>query len=370
MPKIPFVDLNASLDEEVKHDLAAASERVIARGHFILGQEVTAFEEEFADYVGARHCIGVGNGLDALRLALSAAGVGPGDEVIVPSNTYIATWLAVSAVGARPVPVEPDESTYNMDAGGIEAALTARTKAILPVHLYGQPADMSAINGIAHRHGLVVIDDCAQAHGARYKTKRVGALCNASAWSFYPTKNLGALGDGGAITTDDHELAEQLRLLRNYGSASRGANTVRGWNSRLDEIQAAFLRVKLKHLDGWNSKRSHIAGLYLKTMEGLPATLPFVPDWAEPAWHLFVIRLKDRNAIRARLAEIGVETLIHYPVAPHLQPAYSELGLGPGSLPIAERLHDEILSLPIGPHLSDNQVSSVAEALKKAVECS
>lgn len=367
MRTVPFLDLKPSLDS-VRAELDAAHARVLERGWLILGPEVEAFEAEFAAYAGAKYCIGVGNGLDALRLSLEAADIGPSDDVIVPSNTYIATWLAVSAVGAQPVPVEPVETTYNIDASRIEEAITGNTKAILPVHFYGQPADMDAILAIARERELKVIDDCAQAHGARYKGNRVGALCNASAWSFYPTKNLGALGDGGAVTTDDADLAERLRLLRNYGTVGHGSNTVRGWNSRLDELQAAFLRVNLGHLDDWNRRRSEIASTYIDALGDLPVTLPDVPEWAEPSWHLFVVRVQKRDKIQAHLAEQGIETLVHYPIAPHLQLAYADLALGPGSLPISERLHDEVLSLPIGAHMDDNQVLSVVEAFKAILQ--
>lgn len=368
MPTVPFLDLKADL-EPLRRELDAAQARVLDRGNLILGPEVEAFEAEFAAYVGANYCVGVGNGFDALRLSLLGADLNAGDDVIVPSNTYIATWLAISAIGAHPVPVEPDPATFNIDPSLIGAAITERTKAVLPVHLYGHPVDMDPVIEIAGEYQLATIDDCAQAHGARYKTRLIGSLCDASAWSFYPTKNLGALGDGGAITTDDAALAERLRRLRNYGSAARGTNDEIGWNSRLDEIQAAFLRVKLKHLDENNRRRAEIAAFYLSALDGLPVKLPSIAAWADPAWHLFVIRAEDRDGLRGRLADRGVETFIHYPVAPHLQPAYRDLALTPGSLPISELLHTEVLSLPLGPHMKDNQVEFVVDALKDALTC-
>jgi len=307
--------------------------------------------------------VGVGNGLDALHLALRALGVGQGDEVLVPSNTYIATWLAVSYAGAVPVPVEPDERTYNIDPEKLEAAITDRTRAIIPVHLYGQPADMDPILEVARKHNLWVLEDAAQAHGACYKGKRVGGLGDIAGWSFYPGKNLGAFGDGGAVTTNNDELADRVRVLRNYGSRTKYFNEVRGFNSRLDEIQAAVLRVKLKHLDEWNRRRRHIAELYRRELEGCDLILPYVPEWAEPAYHLFVVRSGQRDALQQYLETQGIGTLIHYPVPPHLQQAYCEIGLAAGTLPISERIHQEVLSLPIGPHVTEAQVETVTRAV-------
>jgi dTDP-4-amino-4,6-dideoxygalactose transaminase len=284
MMSVPFLDLKAGYTE-LQPEIDAAIKRVLESGWYILGEEVNIFEQEYAAYCEAKHCVGVANGLDALHLALLALGVGAGDEVIVPSNTYIATWLAVSQCGATPVPVEPDAATYNIDPARIEAVITPRTKVILPVHLYGQPADMDPILSIARKHGLKVLEDGAQAHGARYKGKKVGAHGDVVAWSFYPGKNLGAYGDGGAITTDDAEIAERIRVLRNYGSSVKYVNEVKGFNSRLDPLQAAALRVKLKKLDEWNKRRTVVAQRYQTELADAGLSLPFVPVWAEPAWH-------------------------------------------------------------------------------------
>ena len=362
--KVPFLDLTAPY-EELKTGLDEAYFRFMRSGWYVLGQEVEAFEREFADYCGAKHCVGVGNGLEALRLILSAYGITTGDEVIVPSNTYIATWLAVSYAGATPVPVEPDPKTYNLDPDRIEAAITPRTKAIMPVHLYGQPADMDPIMSIARNHGLKVIEDNAQAQGARYKGRRTGALGDAAGNSFYPGKNLGALGDAGAVTTDDAALADQVRLLRNYGSKKKYYNDRKGYNSRLDELQAAFLRVKLKKLDEWNGRRRALAAQYLAGFpDGAGLTRPFVPEWAEPACHLFVVRHPARDALQQGLTEGGIGTLIHYPVPPHLSGAYADSGWLRGTFPIAEQLADTVLSLPMGPHLSTEQAGMVLAEIR------
>jgi dTDP-4-amino-4,6-dideoxygalactose transaminase len=361
--EILFLDLRATY-LEIKDELDAACQRVMNSGWYILGEEVTAFEREFAQYCGTKHCVGVANGLEALQLILKACGLETGDEVIVPSNTYIATWLAVSNAGATVVPVEPDPRTYNLDPGRVEAAITRKTKAILPVHLYGQPADMDPINDIARRHGLKVIEDAAQAHGARYRDRRVGSLGDAAGWSFYPTKNLGAYGDAGAVTTDDDGLADRIRLLRNYGSKSKYYNEERGINSRLDELQAAMLRVRLKHLDEWNSRRSRIAAKYLEGLRQTELMLPVVCEGADPVWHLFVIRSNRRDELQRYLKSQGVNTLVHYPVPPHLQKAYGEMALASGSAPIAEAIHREVLSLPIGPHLSDSAAAQVVDAAR------
>lgn len=347
---IPFLDLKAPY-LELKEEIDGAISRVLNSGWYIGGPEVDAFEAEFAAYCQANHAIGVANGLDALHLALQAMDVGPGDEVIVPSNTYIATWLAVSQCGATPVPVEPVEATYNIDPDLIEAAITPRTKVILPVHLYGQPADMDPILAIARKHGLRVLEDGAQAHGARYKGQRLGAHGDAVAWSFYPGKNLGAMGDGGAVTTNDPDIADRIRVLRNYGSRVKYVNEVKGFNSRLDPIQAAVLRVKLQHLDEWNGRRTALAQQYLDGLAGSGLVLPHVPQWAEPVWHLYIVATPNRGATQERLAEAGIGTLIHYPIPPHMQAAYTELGLQPDLLPLARRLAQEVLSLPIGPHM-------------------
>lgn len=359
---IPFLDLKAP-HVELREKIAAAIERVVSSGWYILGPEVEAFEAEYATYCEAPYCVSLANGLDALHLALRALGVGPGDEVIVPSNTYIATWLAVSQCGATPVPVEPLEGTYNINPSLIEAAITPRTKVILPVHLYGQPVDMDPILSIARRHGLKVLEDGAQAHGARYKGRRIGAHGDVVAWSFYPGKNLGALGDGGAITTSDPDVADRIRVLRNYGSRVKYVNEVQGYNSRLDPIHAAVLRVKLAHLDEWNARRSFIARLYLDGLSSSSLILPMVPDWAEPAWHLFVVRHPQRDALQKQLADFGIGSLIHYPIPPHKQQAYENIGFAQQSFPLASRIADEVLSLPIGPHLQVEQARAVVAAL-------
>jgi dTDP-4-amino-4,6-dideoxygalactose transaminase len=363
---IKFLDLAASY-RELKPEIDAAIARSLASGWYIGGPEVEAFETSFANYCEASYCIGVGNGLDALHLALRAMSVGPGDEVIVSSNTYIATWLAVTMVGATLVPVEPDPGTCNLNPALVGAAITSRTKVILPTHLYGQSADLDPLLDLCRTHGLKLLEDGAQAHGARYKGKRLGGHGDAVAWSFYPGKNLGALGDGGAVTTNDPELARRVRMLGNYGSNLKYVNEVQGVNSRLDPIQAAVLSVKLDYLDEWNERRRRIAARYADALAGLPLTLPVVPNWADPAWHLFVVRSPDRDALAAKLAEAGVQTLIHYPIPPHRQQAYVAMGLAEGSLPVAARLAQEVLSLPIGPHLSDGDVEQVIAAVQAAV---
>jgi len=365
---VPFLDFVGPY-AELKAELDAAYFRFMRSAWYVLGREVEAFEQEFATYCGVKHCVGVGNGLDALHLILRAYGIGAGDEVIVPSNTYIATWLAVSYSGAVPVPVESDPQTFNLDPDRIEAAITRRTKAIIPVHLYGQPADMDPINGIARKHGLKVIEDNAQAQGARYKGRRTGSLGDAAGTSFYPGKNLGAFGDGGAITTNDAALDDRVRTLRNYGSKKKYYNEVKGFNSRLDELQAAFLRVKLKKLDEWNDRRRRLAALYLTELGGAEnLTLPFVPEWAEPAWHLFVVRHPKRDALQQKLAAAGIGTLIHYPVPPHLSGAYAADKRLRGHLPIAEALSHTVLSLPMGPHLTVEQAELVIGEVHDAIE--
>lgn len=350
--RIPFLDLKAPY-AELKSEMDNVCARVMESGWFVQGPEGKAFETEFARYCEVEHCVGVGNGLDALHLILRALEIGPGDEVIVPANTYIATWLAVTHAGAKPVPVEPDERTCNLDAARLEEVINSRTRAIIAVHLYGQPADIGAIKEVAAPYGIKVIEDAAQAHGARYCGKRTGGLADAAAFSFYPGKNLGALGDAGAITTNDKQLAERVRVISNYGSRAKYYNEVKGANSRLDELQAALLRIKLAKLDEWNERRRKTAAYYLQTLEGVPdLTLPFVPDYADPVWHLFVVSHPGRKSLQKHLTEAGVGTLIHYPVPPHLQAAYAELNLPPGTFPISERMANEVLSLPMGPHLS------------------
>lgn len=356
---VPFVDL-AKAQAEIRAELDAAYSRVADRAWYILGEEVAAFEQEFATYCGAKHCIGVGNGLDALHLILRAADIGPGDEVIVPSNTYIATWLAVIYAGAAPVPVEPDPRTHNVDPARLEAAITARTRAIMPVHLYGQTANMDPICAVARRHGLLVVEDAAQAHGASYKGRRAGTLGDAAGFSFYPTKNLGALGDGGAVTTDDDNLAMRIRRLRNYGSTTKYVHVEGGWNSRLDDLQAAFLRVKLRHLNTWNDRRRAVASAYMEQLCDTDLILPYVPDWAEPVWHVFVVRSRERDILQRRLGAAEIGTLVHYPIPPHLQTACQSLGIEAGTLPLAELLAGEVLSLPISPVHTLDDVRTVA----------
>ena len=362
MSSVCFLDLGAAYCE-LKTEIDAAVARVLGSGWYLLGSELEAFEAEYADYTGARYCIGVGNGLDALHLTLLAMGIGPGDEVLVPSNTYIATWLAVSQTGATPVPVEPDELTYNIDHQRIEEAITSRTRAILPVHLYGQPADMTPILACAEKHGLKVLADGAQAHGARYRDAAIGGLGDATAWSFYPGKNLGAFGDGGAVTTDDEELAERIRILRNYGSRVKYVNEVQGYNSRLDEIQAAILRVKMRYMDTWNARRTRIAATYSEALSECGLTLPTVPDEVDPVWHLYVVQHPNRDSLQRDLQARGIQTLIHYPIPPHLQQAYKELGWSVGSFPLAESIANSVLSLPIGPHLSVEQQEKVIKTI-------
>jgi dTDP-4-amino-4,6-dideoxygalactose transaminase len=363
--KVLFLDFVGPY-AELRPELDAAYERFMLSAWYVLGKELEAFELEYAGFCESKYCVGVANGLDALHLLLRAYDIGAGDEVIVPSNTYIATWLAVSQVGAMPVPVEPDAKTFNLDPSRLAAALTSRTKAIMPVHLYGQPADIDPIMAFARQHGLKVIEDNAQSQGARYKGRRTGSLGDAAGHSFYPGKNLGAFGEAGAITTDDAALADRVRMLRNYGSKKKYYNEVKGYNSRLDELQAAFLRVKLKKLDEWNKRRAAIAKIYLEKLVGVEGLqLPFVPDWAEPVWHLFVVRHSQRDRLQEQLTAAGVGTMIHYPVPPHLSGAYVGDGWSPGSFLIAENLAATVLSLPIGPHLSKEQTDIVVSEMRR-----
>jgi len=363
MKKIPFLDLGQTY-RELKAELDIAVQRVLNSGRYIQGEELEAFEAEFAAYCGAGYCVGVGNGLDALHLILRAYGIGPGAEVIVPAHTFIATWLAVTYAGAKPVPVEArDDAAYTISPELIKAAITSKTRAIIPVHLYGRPADMAPIMHIAAKHGLKVIEDAAQAHGARYQGRRTGSLGNAAAFSFYPAKNLGAYGDGGAITTADGKLAAKLRALRNYGSSAKYVHDLIGLNSRLDPLQAAILRVKLRHLDEWNARRLSLVECYRHNLAESDVTLPDVSAGYESVFHLFVIRTPHRDKLQAGLKEAGIETLIHYPLPPHKQGAYSSMrGL---HLPIAERLAGEVLSLPLGPHLSSGEVEEVAHHITR-----
>lgn len=365
--KLPFLDVK-SINTRQVDEFSKALNRVLNSGWLILGEETASFEAEFSKFCGVGNCVGVGNGLEALHLVLKAWEIGEGDEVIVPSNTYIATWLAVSQVGAKPVPVEPDISTYNINPELIEAAITPRTRAVIPVHLYGQTASMEDIMAIAHRHGLKVLEDGAQAHGAALNNGRAGALGHAAAFSFYPGKNLGALGDGGAVTTNDSELADKIRALRNYGSHIKYHNEVRGYNSRLDELQSAFLRAKLPLLDSDNAHRAEIAARYSEGLSGLDGlTLPEVGAGCEHVWHLYVVRHAKRDTLQKRLGELGIGTMIHYPIPPHMQPAYKDLGIPEGAFPISEKIHREVLSLPMGPTMTQEEASAVITAVRQAV---
>ena len=363
MIKVPFLDVGAAY-RELKSEIDSAVLRTMNSGWYILGDEVEAFEKEYASFCGVRNCVAVGNGLDALVLSLRAMNIGVGDEVIVPANTFIATLLAVSQVGAMPVLVEADDDTFNLNPMLVEQAITTKCKAIIPVHLYGQPADLEPLLAIAKRHGLQILEDAAQAQGAGYYGKRIGGHGNAVSWSFYPGKNLGALGDGGAITTNDDNLACELRKLRNYGSSKKYVHELKGVNSRLDPLQAAVLREKLKVLAEWNLRRGKIAERYLAEFAKLDLRLPIVPKWADPVWHLFVVRSSQRDAIQEKLEKLGVQTQIHYPIPPHLQDAYAELGYEEGSFPIAEKMANEVFSLPVGPQMSDEQVEQVVMAVK------
>ncbi|MGP1717887.1 MAG: DegT/DnrJ/EryC1/StrS family aminotransferase [Methylophilus sp.] len=359
---IPFLDLKAAYDA-LGAELDEAVLRAARSGWYVGGPEVERFEQAFARYTQSQYCVGVGNGLDALTLALRALEVGEGDEVIVPSNTFIATWLAVSAVGATPIPVEPSFGSSVIDAEAIAEKLSPRTKVIMPVHLHGIPADMHAICALARKHGLFVVEDAAQAHGAEVRQQRIGAHGDVVAWSFYPGKNLGALGDGGAVTTNDAELAKRIRRLGNYGSSVKYYNEVLGVNSRLDPIQAAVLSVKLTHLDEWNQRRRQIAQHYMHALSGLPLRLPQAPDWATPVWHLFVVATEQRDALQSALQAQGIQTLIHYPVPPHQQQAYSNsVGM---HLPQAENDARQVLSLPIGPQLAQSDVERVVDAIHR-----
>lgn len=366
MNLIPFLDLKA-INLSYQKELDSTFSRVLDSGWYVLGGEVSSFESEFSAYCGANFCVGVGNGLEAMHLILRAWGVGPGDEVIVPSNTYIATWLAVNYVGARPVPVEPDQN-FNIDPLKIEQKITKNTKAIIAVHLYGHPASMDCICRIAKSRGLKVLEDAAQAHGALYKGRRVGSLGDAAAFSFYPGKNLGALGDGGCVTTSDPVLADKIRSLRNYGSHVKYQNEFIGFNSRLDELQAAFLREKLPYLDRDNGRRKLIAEFYLNELNDLSRiTPPAVSNDVSPVWHLFVIRNAKRDQLQKRLTELGVGTMVHYPIPPHLQKAYEPMGWLKGAFPISEAIHSEVLSLPMGPTMTLENAQEVVRRLKLAV---
>jgi dTDP-3-amino-3,4,6-trideoxy-alpha-D-glucose transaminase len=382
-PSVRFLDLLAA-HAELDGALERAAARVIASGAYVLGPELERFEAAFAQEVGATHCVGVGSGLNAISLALSARGVGAGDEVIVPGHTFIATWLAVSRIGAVPVPVDATPDGFNLDPDAVCAAIGPRTAAIVPVHLYGEPAPLRPLRALAERHGLALIDDAAQAHGARLEGRAIGAGTDASAWSFYPGKNLGALGDAGAVTTNDAELAARLRRLRNYGSQEKYVHVEQGTNSRLDELQAALLSVKLPRLGAWNARRRAIGGRYSNGLAGLPlrlpngtdaATAPAAPQAAgspgaetEHVFHLYVLRTPERDELRAALTTAGVETGIHYPIPCHRQGAFADTAIAAASLPVSDRLADEVLSLPMGPHLLNQDVDRVIAAVRAFFE--
>ena len=362
--KIPFLSFHP-MHAGIKPEMMAAFEKFYDNSWFVLGESVKAFEEEYASFNQVSHCVGTSNGLDALHIALKALAIGAGDEVIVPSNTFIATVLAVSYVGATPVFVEPDSNTYNIDPKKIEAAITEKTKAIMPVHLYGQSCEMEAISAIARRYNLYVIEDNAQAQGALYKGKLTGSWGDINGTSFYPGKNLGALGDGGAITTNNAELANKAGVLRNYGSQKKYYNEVIGFNMRLDECQAAFLSIKLKHLAKWTAQRQQIADWYQEALQNVSGVvLPAVAKDATHVYHLYVIRVKERDALQKLLAEKEIGTLIHYPVPPHLQQAYQHLGYKKGDFPIAEEIADTCLSLPLWPGMTKEHVQTVANAIE------
>jgi dTDP-4-amino-4,6-dideoxygalactose transaminase len=364
---IPFVDLGAARDD-LGGALEGAVSRVLASGWYLLGEELERFEAEFAEYCEVPHCVGVGSGLSALELSLRAAGIGPGDEVIVPAYTWIASWLAITNVGATPVGAEVEPETYNLDPAAAAAALTERTAAIMPVHLRGEVAAMEPLRELASSHGLFLLEDAAQAHGARRDGRRSGAIGDAAGFSFYPSKNLGAIGDGGAVTTADAELAEQVRLLRNYGTRNRYEIEISGQNSRLAEVQAAVLRAELPHLDRWNAARGRLAARYdagFAAVEGIAR--PRVQEHSEPVWHFYFVGLRERDRVRGELADQGIGSLVHYPVLPHLSPAYAELGLERGSFPISERLADEVLSLPMHPFLDGSDADRVIAAVRSAV---
>jgi dTDP-4-amino-4,6-dideoxygalactose transaminase len=362
MDKISFLNMKP-MHDKIKTEIMEALEKVYDSNWFILGTEVEEFEVEFAKYTGVKHCIGVGNGLEALQLILRGYNIGEGDEVIIPSNTYIATALAVSYVGAKPVFVEPDEKTYNINPALIENAVNKNTKAIIAVHLYGQPCEMDSINEIAKKHKLKVIEDNAQSQGASYKNTKTGALGDAAGISFYPGKNIGALGDGGAVTTNDEELANKIKTLRNYGSQKKYYNEYKGFNSRLDELQAAVLRVKLKYLDQWNKERKDIAQYYINNIKNEKIVLPQVLEEVDSVWHQFVIRCDSRDELQAYLKEKGIDTMIHYPIPIHLQEAYKEFKYLEGALTLAEKFAKEFLSLPIYPFMKKEDLQRIVEAI-------
>jgi dTDP-4-amino-4,6-dideoxygalactose transaminase len=364
---IPLVDLKAQY-ATIKPEVDAAIQAVVDSAAFINGPQVRAFEEAFAAFCGARHAVGVQSGTAALHLALMACDVGPGDEVIVPSMTFIATAEMIGRLGARPVFVDVDPRTCNLDPGALEKAVTPRTRAVIPVHLYGQPAEMDAILAIARRNGLRVIEDAAQAHGAEYRGRRVGTLGDVAVFSFYPGKNLGAYGDGGALVTNDGNVAEQVGLLHNHGRRSKYTHEKEGFNYRLDTLQAAVLEAKLPHLDAWTIARRHNAELYRQYLSGLPVELPYEAPHVRSVYHLFVIRVTRRDEVLAHLRANGVGAGVHYPIPLHMQPAYEYLGAQPGDLPVSWAAAQEILSLPMYPELTEEQIQQVVDTLRRALD--
>ena len=367
--KVPFVDLKAQ-HATIAAEVEAAVQKVMTKADFILGGDVGAFEEEFARFCGAEHAVGLDSGMSALELGMRAMGIGPGDEVITPAHSFIASSSAISFTGATPVWVDIDPRTYNLDAHLVEAAITDRTKAIMPVHLYGQPAEMDRIQEVAARHSLPLIEDACQSHGARYKGRRTGSMGAFGAFSFYPSKNLGAYGDAGALTTNDSELADRVRMMRNYGQRAKYDHTYLAWNRRLDTLQAAVLRVKLPHLDAWNESRRRIAALYGELLAGSAVTLPHSAPDVQHVYHLYVIEVDDRDRLQTQLTERGIGTGIHYPVPIHLQEAYRKAGFHAGWFPVTESAAKRVLSLPIYPEMSDADARRVATAVRELVSAS
>ena len=363
MKEVPFVDLQAQYQES-KLEIDTAIMGVLGRSDYVLGGAVNAFEAEFADYCEASHAVGVDSGYSALELALRAYDIGPGDEVITAANTFIATVLSIISCGAKPVLVDHDPDTYNIDPDRVADAITPATRAIIPVHLYGQPADMDAIWTIAKKHDLVIIEDAAQGHGARYKGQRIGSLGHAAAFSFYPTKNLGAFGDGGAVVTNDGAIADKVRLLRNLGQQVKYHHDIKGFNRRLDTIQAAVLCAKLPKMDSWNAARRRLANLYTEMLSDLPIVTPIEASWAEHVYHVYVVRVTERDALQRHLDEAGIHTALHYPIPLHLQPALADLGYQSGAFPVTEQYADQILSLPMYPHLSESALGTVVSEIR------
>jgi dTDP-4-amino-4,6-dideoxygalactose transaminase len=362
---VPFVDLGP-MHRQAAERLETAWSAVRDSNMFVLGKQVDEFQRSFAGYCETEFAIGVANGLDAIALILQALGIGPGDEVIVPANTFIATWLAVSKVGARPVPADCDQSTGNIDPAAVRNAITQRTRAVIPVHLYGRPAELSELSQIAQTAGIYLVEDAAQAHGARYCGRRVGSFGIAAAFSFYPAKNLGALGDGGAVTTNDRKIAEKVRLLSNYGASVKYHHEIAGSNSRLDELQAAFLAAKLPYLDEWNTERRNIADRYTAELQSIPGLhIPPSSNHIEPVWHLYTVRTSRRDQLAAGLAVNGVQTVIHYPIPPHLQPAFADLGYRAGSFPVSEYICSEIVSLPMWPGMTKDMIRHVIDSIRR-----